>query len=148
MTTTATTTATTTPIQPRHGLITLTAGYTPTTHVHHPDSLYVRTFWTPLLGIGPTATWDRLTEHLPLNDHATNELPYDELAHSLGLSPARFTKTLRRLINFHLINHHPDTPHTLGVLRRAPSLHDTQIARLTERCPTIAATHPRHTTRN
>lgn len=126
------------------GLLTITAAHAPSTHVHQPDSVYCRYFVVPIIGAAPWATWARLVEYLPDNDTDQVGLVYDELARSLGNSPGRFTKTLQRLVSFHLIDYHPDTPHVLFVRRRAPNLSPANLARLTERCPTLAASHHGH----
>ena len=126
------------------GLITITAGFTPSSHVHEPDSVYCRYFVVPIIGAGPIVTWARLAEYLPESDLEALELDYDELARSLGNSPGRFMKTLQRLVAFHLIDHHPDAPTVLAVRRRAPNLSPANLSRLAERCPTLAACHDQH----
>lgn len=126
------------------GLIHLSAAYTPTSHVHAPDSAYVRWYW--LTDLGPTTylTWTTLTLWLPTNDHATVPLAYTELAHSLGTAPGRLTRALSRLAAYRLGHTIHDQPHTLYLKRAAPPLSAGQRTRLAERCPTLAADHQRH----
>ncbi len=105
-----------------HGLIHLAAAYTPTNHIHTPDSTYVRWYW--LTDLGPTTylAWTSLTLWLPTTDHATVPLAYTELAHSLGTAPGRLTRALSRLAAYHLAHTLHDQPHTLYIKRAAPNL--------------------------
>lgn len=101
-------------------------------------------YW--LTELGPTAylSFVFLNSWMPANDGASITLAYAELAHSLGTAPARLTKALRRLANFHLAHTRPDEPATLYLQRRAPTLNSKQLARLAERCPTLAERHEQH----
>ena len=126
------------------GLLNVTAAYTPTTHVHEPDSDFYRNFWLPALGPTSTLAYERLASWLPDTDNETISIDYAEFARTLGTSPGRLTKAIGRLIGHHLANLDPSRPATIAVRRRVPNLSTHQLARLTERCPTLAAYHHQH----
>ena len=126
---------------PVNGLITVTAGYTPTANIHEPDSTYCRYMW--LNQVGPTSylAWSHLTAWLPDDDTAAVAINYVELAYGLGTAPGRLHRALARLVGFHLAYTDPADTNTLHVKRRAPQLNPKQLVRLAERCPTLAACH-------
>ena len=126
------------------GLLTVTAAYTPTTHVHEPDSIYYRNYFLPILGPTSSLAFERLASWLPVDDDASIQINYAEFAYTLGTSPGRLTKALTRLVGHHLANLNPDHPAAIAVRRRVPDLTAHQLARLTERCPTLAACHNEH----
>ena len=87
----------------------------------------------------------RLANRLPADDDPTFTINVAEFAHALGNAPARLTKALERLVAFHLAYVTPSDTTTLYVKRRAPTLNSKQLARLAERCPTLAASHHEQT---
>lgn len=128
-------------LEPVDGLITIAGAYTPTANIHDPGSTYSR-YFVPNT-IGPTAflAWSQLAAWLPADDLATYAINHAEFAYALGTAPGRLTKTLGRLLAFHLAYTIPTEPDTLYVKRRAPTLNPKQLARLAKRCPTLAACH-------
>jgi hypothetical protein len=74
-------------LEPVDGLITVTAGFTPTTNVHEPESMYCRFYW--LADIGPSAhlAFLFLNMWLPAEEGALISVNYGEFAHTLGTSP-------------------------------------------------------------
>ena len=120
--------------------ITVTAGHTPTTHIHDPESAYFRYYWLPELGSLSILSFMFLNGWLA-NDDATITVDYDEFARSLGTTPARLAHTVQRLVGFHLAYIPAGEPATLYLRRRVPTLNTRQLARLAERCPTLAAAH-------
>lgn len=128
---------------PIDGLIIVAAGYTPTTHVHLPNSTFSRYFWTPSLGPTAYLAWSTIVAWLP-DDDTPITVNYDELAYGLGTAPGRLTKALARLATFRLSHVDPTSPSTLHVKRRAPQLSPRQLERLAFRCPTLAACHDEH----
>ena len=131
-------------IPDNNGLIHLAAAYTPSTHIHAPDSDYVRWYWLSDLGPSAYLAWTTLALWIPTSEGSTVQLDYTELAHSLGTAPGRLTRALARLGAFHLAHTLPEEPHTLYIRRAAPDLSSGQRARLAERCPTLAAELLRH----
>jgi hypothetical protein len=132
-------------LEPVDGLITVTAGFTPTTNVHEPESMYCRFYW--LADIGPSAylAFLFLNMWLPANEESASiSINYAEFAHTLGTSPGRLTRAISRLAGFHLAYTIPTEPSTLYLKRRAPTLTAGQLARLSKRCPTLAACHEQH----
>ncbi len=128
-------------LEPVDGLITIAAAYTPTANIHDPDSTYSR-YYVPNT-IGPTAflAWSQLAAWLRADDLATYAINHAEFAYALGTAPGRLTKALGRLVAFHLAYTIPTEPNTLYVKRRSATLSAKQLARLAERCPTLAACH-------
>ena len=122
------------------GNITVTAAYTPASHIHPPESDFARYYTPPTLGPTAYLAWTQLVAWLPAGD-GNIIVRYDEFAHGLGTSPARLTKALTRLAGFHLAHTLPEEPHVLHVKRRTAPLDQRQLARLSERCPTLAANH-------
>jgi hypothetical protein len=84
------------------GLITVGVGYTPSTNIHKPDSTYAQFYVLPVVGPLSFLAWQRLNIWLPADDAATIEIGHEELAWSLGAAPARLTRSISRLIKFHL----------------------------------------------
>lgn len=121
--------------------ITVAAGYTPAVNIHEPDSTYCRHYWLAELGPSSYLAWTYLLGWLPDSDTAAITIDYPELAYSLGTAPGRLTKALQRLAAFHLAHTLPGEPTTLYLKRRAPTFNERQLARLAERCPTLAACH-------
>ena len=66
-------------LTPVDGLITVTAGYTPTTHIHDIDSIYRRHYWVPEIGPLSYLTLLFLASWLPDDDMAIT-IDYDEFA--------------------------------------------------------------------
>ncbi len=129
---------------PVDGLITVTAGFTPASNMHEPESMYCRFYW--LADIGPSAylAFLFLNMWLSSDDDSTISVDYEEFAHTLGTSPGRLTRAISRLTGFHLAYTIPTEPSTLYLKRRAPTLTAGQLARLAKRCPTLAACHEEH----
>ena len=128
-------------LEPVDGLITIAAGYTPTANIHDPDSTYSRYFIPNTTGPTAFLAWSQLVAWLPADDTAPYVINHAEFAYALGTAPARLTKALGRLVAFHHAYTVPTEPNTLYVKRRAPTLNPKQLARLAERCPTLAACH-------
>ena len=61
---------------PVDGLITVTAGHTPSTLIHDPESPYSRYFWVPQIGPLSYLTIVALTAWLPADD-ASIRLDFD-----------------------------------------------------------------------
>jgi DNA-binding MarR family transcriptional regulator len=122
------------------GLITVTAAYTPSSHVHDIESVYTRHYWLPQIGPLSYLTLVFLNAWMPDTD-TSYTVGYDELAHQLGATPARLTRTIGRLEQFRLAHLDPTEPDTVRIVRRVPTLNSRQLARLAERCPTLAAAH-------
>ncbi len=101
---------------------------------HDPRSVYVETYWLPILG--PSATW--LLRHLTTRlDESPEgiELDVEETARSLGLgerlSPnAPFARTLKRCVDFNMAEWRGTLQ--LAVRRRLPPLARRQLRRLPE----------------
>ena len=127
-------------LTPVDGLITVTARYTPTTHIHDIDSIYSRHYWVPEIGPLSYLTLLFLSSWVPADD-LTITIDYDEFARSLGTTATRLTRTVQRLVGFHLAYIPVTEPSTLQIRRRLPTLNDRQLARLAQRCPTLAACH-------
>ena len=134
---------TTPTLTPVDGLITVTAGYTPTTHVHEIDSIYSRHFWVPEIGPLSYLTLLFLSNWIPADD-MTITIGYDEFARSLGTTAARLNRTVQRLVGFRLAYIPVTDPANLQIRRRLPTLNARQLARLAYRCPTLAACHDEH----
>ena len=128
-------------LEPVDGLITIAAAYTPTLNIHDPDSTYSRYYWPSTTGPTGFLAWSQLVAWLPADDTTTIRIDHAEFAHALGTAPARLTKAFGRLVAFHLAYTIPTEADTLYVKRRAPTLNPKQLARLAERCPTLAACH-------
>jgi hypothetical protein len=123
------------------GLITVTAGYAPATNIHEPDSTYAQFYTLPVVGPLSFLAWQRLNMWLPADDDAGIEIGHEELAWSLGAAPARLTRSISRLIKFHLAYLVPAEPDTLYIKRRAPSLNPALLAGLVIKCPTLVSAH-------
>lgn len=123
------------------GHITIAAAFTPSDHIHDPESTYVRYYWPSVIGPSGYLAWTQLAAWLPATDETTITINHTEFAHALGTSPARLTKALFRIVGFRLAYTLPNEPNTLYIKRRAPTLSPTQLARLAERCPTLADCH-------
>ena len=124
----------------RTGLITITAGYTPTANIHEPDSTYAQFYVLPVIGPLSYLTWQRLNLYLPVDDTPI-PINHDELAWSLGASPGRLNRAINRLVKFHLAYLVPGEPDTLYVKRRAPTLSPVLLDGLNAKCPTLVAAH-------
>ena len=125
---------------PRTGLITITAGYTPTTNIHEPDWTYAQFYLLPVIGPLSYLAWQRLNLYLPADDTQV-PINHDELAWSLGASPGRLNRAINRLVKFHLAYFVPGEPDTLYVKRRAPTLNPVLLQSLATKCPTLAGAH-------
>jgi hypothetical protein len=128
-------------LSPFEGLITVTAGFTPTANIHEAESSYAAYYILPEIGPSAFLAWTHLVAWLPPTDETPINIDYDELAWSLGTSPGRLTRALQRLASFHFAYTLPAEPHTLYLRRRAATLSTTQLARLAKKCPTLAAAH-------
>ena len=67
-------------IEPAGGLITITAGHTPTINIHHPESNYSRYYWVPVIGSSAWLIWANLVAWLPDTDGPTVDINYAQLA--------------------------------------------------------------------
>ena len=123
------------------GLITVTAGYTPSTNIHEPDSTYAQFYTLPVVGPLSFLAWQRLNMWLPADDTAAIAIGHEELAWSLGAAPGRLSRSISRLIKFHLAYLVPAEPDTLYIKRRAPSLNPALLAGLAIKCPTLVSAH-------
>jgi hypothetical protein len=123
------------------GLITVTAGYTPSTNIHEHDSTYAQFYVLPVVGPLSFLAWQRLNMWLPADDTAGIQIGHEELAWSLGAAPARLTRSLSRLIKFHLAYVVPAEPDTVYIKRRAASLNPALLAGLAIKCPTLVGAH-------
>jgi hypothetical protein len=128
-------------IEPADGLITITAGHTPTTNIHHPESNYCRYYWVPVIGPAAWITWANLVAWLPDTNGPTIAINYPQLAASIGTRPARLTRTLQRVAAFHLAYAIPAEPATLYLKRAAPTLSKRMLDALADTCPALAAAH-------
>jgi hypothetical protein len=98
----------------------------------HPRSLYVETFWLPVLG--PSATW--LLRHLVDELEASPsgvDLPLDDLARSLGLGGAggrhsAFGRSIERCVHFGLARR--EDPVRLAVRCTVPPVPRRHLIRL------------------
>ena len=98
---------------------------------HAPRSVYVETYWLPILG--PSATWAmrRLTAWLEAQPDGY-DVPLAELSRELGLGPgtgrnAILTRTLARLVAFGMVTPFGDA---LAVRRVMPPLTRRQVQSL------------------
>ena len=128
-------------IEPADGLITITAGYTPATNIHLPESNYCRYYWVPVIGSSAWLIWANLVACLPDTDGPTIDINYAQLAASIGTRPARLTRTLQRVAAFHLAYTTPTEPATLYLKRAAPALSKRKLDALADTCPALAAAH-------
>ena len=125
---------------PSTGRITIAAAFTPTLNIHQPQSTYTQFYWLPILGPLSALTFSRINEYLP-GDDTPIEVDHDELAWSLGASPARLNRAITRLTKFHLATIEPGAYDTLAVKRAAPTLSPALLAAVTAKCPTLGAAH-------
>jgi hypothetical protein len=128
-------------LEPVDGLITITAGHTPTANIHHPESSYCRYYWVPIIGPGAWITWANLVAWLPDTGGPTIDINCNQLAASIGTRPARLTRTLSRIADFHLAYTIPTEPATLHLKRAAPTLSRRMLEQLATTCPALAAAH-------
>jgi hypothetical protein len=111
-------------LEPVDGLITISAGQTPTANIHHPESNYCRYYWVPIIGPGAWITWANLVAWLPM------EAP---LATLLGV----FRRTNQLLTQaIHSDNEVFKKTSETGWQRREPVEQDVsiEVAALTMRC--------------
>ena len=125
---------------PVTGIIAVTAAFTPTTNIHEPDSIYAQFYVLPVVGPLCYVTWCRLNQYVPANETPI-AIAHDELAWSLGASPARLNRAILRLVKFHLASIAPNEPDTLRIQRRAPTLNAALLAGLAVKCPTLTNAH-------
>ena len=125
---------------PTTGLVTVTAGYTPSNHVHTPDSTYAQFYTTPTIGPLCYLAWSRLNMWIDTDD-TTVIVAFEELAWSLGASPARLQRAITRLAKFHYASIDPAAPDTLRIQRRAATLNPAQLAALAAKCPSLVEAH-------
>lgn len=102
---------------------------------HHPRSLYVETFWLPVLG--PTSTW-LLRRFVTELDVAADGIMIDvhDTARALGLGGrqgkhAPFARALQRCVTFEVARRYG--PDVLAVRRLLPALPRRHLVRLTPR---------------
>jgi hypothetical protein len=112
---------------------------------HDPRSLYVETYWLPVLG--PSTTWllRRVAAELDLTPEGF-EIDLDETARSLGLGTTErqsrhspFMRTLRRSIDFDMAQLRSES--TLAVRRKLPPLSRRHLSRLPV---SLQSSHERH----
>ena len=127
-------------LEPVDGYITISAAPTPAANIHEADSTYCRFYLTPLAGTAAWVTWSNLASWLPATD-APLPVHFEQLAASIGTTPARLTRTIQRITAFHLAYVLPTEPDHLHVQRRAATLSPKLVERLAQTCPTLAAAH-------
>lgn len=100
---------------------------------HDPRSVYVETYWLPVLG--PSTVWLLRRFAAELDDApAGAELEVDDLARRLGIGERRgsnspFARTLKRCVDFQMASWQRDV---LAVRRRLPPLARRHLRRLPE----------------
>jgi hypothetical protein len=126
------------PLEMTNELLTITAGYTPSTSIHLPESNYCRYYWVPFIGPSAWITWGNLVAWLPDTPGPSVDINYDQLAASVGIRPKRLGDTLKRIEKFRLATFGPSE---LLLQRAAPTLSNRMLRTLAETCPTLAAAH-------